>query len=248
MDDIDNHIRKTHILCYTFFVYLVILFTFPITVNAQVGIKIGTTASSFYYTGSKPTPYLGYDIDLRPYLGYDIELVQIGDQKPLFSPYISIYYTFSISQRIFVRSELGYIQKGVNFNQFDYERIIYKVKISYLEIPLSVTYQFIQKENSISEIYFGGYGSCKINSMKKVSSHNSSIENIKINSVKKFEGGLHLGINYKHKFFNDFFLIDLRFLMGLTNIFVLPDDWTSIYFNTQETKTTCINLSVGYEF
>lgn len=216
--------------------------------SAQIGIKIGTTASNFYYTDNNPEPYKGFDIDLRPYLGFDIEQAQTADQKPLFSPYVSLFYTFNLKKRLGIRPELSFTQKGVNFSQSDYERIIYKVRISYVEIPLSVTYQFSQKENSISELYIGGYAAYQINAVKEVASHNSSVEKTKVNSVNNIDAGLHLGVNYKHKFFNKFFLIDLRFFVGLSNIFEYPEDWTSIYFSTQKTKITGINISVGYEF
>lgn len=248
MKDIYNRIKKTKISRYTFFICIVTLFAFPIYVNAQPEIKFGTTASSFYYTKIPPEPYKDYDIDLRPFLGYDIELVQTGDQKPLFSPYITVYYTFNLTKRLGLRPELAFTQKGVNFSQFDYERIIYNVRINYIEIPLSVTYQFFQRENSISEIYLGGYAAYKINAVKKVASHNSSIEKIKVNSVNNFDTGIHLGVNYKHKFFNKLFLIDFRFFMGLNNIFKTPESWTSIYFSSQKTKITGINISLGYEF
>jgi hypothetical protein len=244
MKDICIKIKRPKNSRHALFICIVVLSVFSKNVNAQLGIKIGTTASSFYYTDINPVPYKGFDIDLRPYLGFDIELVQTGDQKPLFSPYVSVFYTFNLTKRLGLRPELGFTQKGVNFSQFDYERIIYKVKISYIEIPLSVTYQILQKENSISELYFGGYAAYRINAIKKVASNNSSIKKIKVNSVSNFDTGLHLGVNYKHKFF----LIDFRFFMGLNNIFEKPENWTNIYFSTQKTKITGINISVGYEF
>ncbi len=233
---------------YTLFICIVLFFIFSEKLNAQFGIKIGSTASSFYYTDTKPEPYQDFEIDLRPYLGYDIESIQTTDQKPLISPYIGVYYNLALTQQIGLRPELSFTQKGVNFSHTDYERIVYKVLISYLEFPLSVTYQFLQKEKSIGEFYFGGYAAYKINAVKKVASHNSSIEKTKLNSVKNFEGGLHSGVNYKHKFFNKIFFIDLRVFIGLNNIFEKPEDWTSIYYDTQKTKNTGINLSVGYEF
>ena len=60
--------------------------------SAQIGFKLGLAASSFSYK-NKLYPDLGFEVDLRPYLGYDIEWIQTGDQKPIFSPYISIFYS-----------------------------------------------------------------------------------------------------------------------------------------------------------
>lgn len=245
MQKINNRIkalRPTLLIC------TAILIFFSKNLNGQTGLKIGSTVSSFYYTGGNPNPYQDYDIDLRPYLGYDIELAQTGNQQPIFAPYLSLFYTFHLADRLGLRPELSFTQKGVNFTQFEYERIIYKIRISYFEIPLSLSYQFLQKEKSISGFYFGGYTAYKIRAVKNVAAHNSSIKKTKLNSVKDLEGGIHLGVNYKHNYINKVFLIDIRFFMGLNDIFKISDDWTKFYYETQKTKITGINLSIGYEF
>jgi hypothetical protein len=231
---------------YTFKIVFVILLAFPKIVNAQYAIKIGMTASNFYYTG-QVLPYNDYDIDLRPYLGYDIELAQTRPQAALLSPYISIYRTFHLAPRLGIRPELSYTQKGVRFNQYDYERILYRVKISYLELPLSIAYQYFQKGNSSGDIFLGVFGAYRLGAVKKVSSHEVSYKQ-NVSSVKTLEGGIHAGINYKRKFFNHFLLFDVRLFLGLSDIFTLPADWTAIYYETQKTKNTGFNFSVGYEF
>jgi len=228
--------------------FIFILCVIPEIAEAQIGIKAGTTFSSFYYTDTRINPYIGYDIDLRPFLGYDIEWVQLGNQKPVFSPYFGAYYNFQISNRFGLQPGLTFTQKGVNFSQSDYERVVYKVKISYLEIPLSIAYKYITRGNHSSELYFGGYGAYKINPVKKVASHNSEVKKTKINSVENFETGLHFGINYKYMIFENIILLDLRLFYGLSNIFYMPENQIKLYHNTQKTKITGINLTVGYEF
>jgi hypothetical protein len=235
-------------LSITHFICIIILCVFPKTTEAQIGVKIGTTVSSFYHTETKPNPNVGYDIDLRPYLGYDIEWAQLGNQKPVFLPFIGVYYNYQISNRFGLRPELSFTQKGVNFSQFDYERVIYKVKISYLEIPLSIAYKFIKKDKFVSEFYLGGYGAFKINAVKKVAIHNSKVEKTQIKCVENFEAGLHFGINFKHKIFEKFILFDIRFFQGLSNIFYMPDNQPKLYNSTQKTKNAGFNLIIGYEF
>ena len=216
--------------------------------EAQFGAKLGTTISSFYYTDTEINPNIGYDIDLRPYVGYDIEWVQLGAQKPLVSYYFGAYYNFQFSNRFSFRPELGFSQKGVNFSQFEYEQIIYKIKISYLEIPLSLAYQFIKRDKFVGDIYIGGFGDFKINAIKKLAYHNSTADKSKINSVKNFEAGIHLGLNFKYKIFEKFILFDFRIFQGLTDVFYMPDDQINLYYTTQKTKITGFNLTLGYEF
>lgn len=229
-------------------IYLLLFCVLSENTNAQIGVKLGTTISNFYYTDKEMDPYISYDIDLRPYLGYDIEWVQLGEQKPVVYPYVGIYYNCNISNRFVLRPEISFTQKGVSFNQSEYEKIVYKVKISYLEVPLSIAYKIIKKDKIESDLYFGGYGAFKLKALKKVGFHNSTTETTKINTVENFDAGIHLGINFKYKLFEKFVLLDIRVFQGLTNIFYMPEDQTKLYHTTQKTKITGFYITLGYEF
>ncbi len=226
---------------------LFVLIAFSNAAMAQYGVKMGTTLSNFYYPGGSPVPYKGYDIDLRPYLGYDVELVQLNPQKPLFSTYISVYRKFNLTDRIGLQPALAFTQKGVNFSLSTYEEITYKVKINYAEIPISFSYQFVQKEKILSEVYLGGFIAYRINAHKKVATHNKAVEKIKVNTVNDFDGGVHLGGNAKYQVKNHFLVLDLSLFAGLKDIFTAPDNWTDIYTETHKTKITGLYLSIGYE-
>ena len=225
-----------------------VLFSFSKAVCAQYGVKIGTSVSNFYYTGRSPEPYNDFEIDLSPFLGYDIKLIQTEPQKPLLSYYLSAYKSFYLTKKFGFRPEMSFIQKGVDFSQHEYERIIYQVRISYLEIPLSAIYQFRDSGKAKWEIYTGGFVALRLNAIKRVSSQTSEAQKRKIRSVENFDGGLHLGISYKHKLYNNALSVDFRVFIGLCNIFESPEDWTRIYFETPKTKITGLNLSLGYEF
>lgn len=228
--------------------WLLLICISPELANAQIGVKLGSTISNFYYTDTEMNPSIGYDIDLRPYLGYEIEWIQLSDQKPLVSYYLGGYYNFQFSNRFSLRPEMGFTQKGLNFSQSKYERIIYRVKISYLEIPLSVSYKYIKKESFVGELYIGGFGAFKLNAIKKVAYQNSSAEKTKINCVNNFDAGIHFGLNFKYKVFAKFILFDFRVFSGLSDVFYIPEDQISLYYNTQKTKITGFNLTLGYEF
>ena len=196
---ISNIKKKTYmkrkVLIFSFFIALYL----PTMVNAQIGVKAGSTISSFYYTGSAPIPYDGYEIDFRPYLGYDVEFVQINPQQPLISTYISVFKRFKLTNRLGFQPELCFSQKGVDFSYSKYENIVYKVIINYLETPISLSYQYLQKENILSHFYIGGYGAYKIHAIKKVASHNTPVEITKLNSVKNLDYGVHVGVDFKYK-------------------------------------------------
>lgn len=175
-------------------------------VRAQVGFKIGVSTSTFYYPGNSPTPYDGYDVDLRPYLGYDVELVQTNPQKPLLSPHISAYSRIKLSDRSFFQPEVIFSQKGVAFSNSRYENIIYKVKINYLEIPLSLSYQYLQKEKIVSNCYVGGFSAYRIGATKRTAFHNIPTQKTTLESVKDFDFGIHAGCRFKISSQKSFFI------------------------------------------
>jgi hypothetical protein len=238
-----NQYKKALILSILYFIILL-----PTCAAHSIGIKLGVSSFSFNYTDRNMDPYLEYDIDLRPYLGYDIEWVQLGEQNPLFAPYFGFYYDKQITKRLFFRPEISLIQKGVNFNQYDYERIIYQVKIYYLELPLSIGFQFFQKNKFLSEIYLGGSSAIKLHGFKRVGYHNSKVKNTELNNISNFDFSLIFGIDIKWKLFKSFFLFDMRGFIGIHDIFNPIKNQPQLYYQTQKTKNTGLIISLGYEF
>ncbi len=229
------------------FTITLVLFSIQGKAEGHFGIKTGSAISNLYYTATNSNPHSDLEIDLSPYLGYDIKWVQLAPQKALFTPYISIYYDKKITDKFSLRPEISFVRKGLSFNQYKYEKIIYQVEISYLEIPLSLVYKLFQGKRTISEIYFGGYGAFKVDSVKKVAYHDSPIEKIQINSVYNFDWGIHLGACYKRRIFKNNLIFDIRFFLGFVDIFSFPDSGTQKYFSTQKTKITGVYLTLGYE-
>jgi hypothetical protein len=232
------------------FIFIVaIIFLLQANISlGQPGIKAGLTVSNFLFANTQMDPDRGFEVDLRPFLGYDVEWAQLGEQKPLFTPYFSIYYNFQIAPRFNIRPELSYLAKGVSFNQWDYQKVTYKVCIHYLEIPLSLGYKIIEKEKIIGELFAGGYGGVKLNAFKKTALHNDKKEKSALSTVQYFDAGVHLGFHCKYKLFEHMTLLELRFFHGLTNIFELSEDGMKLYYQKQDTKLLGFNISVGYEF
>lgn len=243
----ENRRKDRHAHGALFFIAAFILLCLPPAVHAQYGIKAGITVSNFYYPGGTPQPDKTYDVDLRPFLGYAIGLVQTEPQKPLVGPYISVYRLFGLTKRLWLRPEVSYAQKGVNFSQSGHEKITYKVKINYLEVPLSLNWQYIQKEKNFSDLYLGGYGAFSMNAFSVAAFHDEEAERVKLDAVKNFDWGLHLGLDYKHLVKEGSILVDLRLFLGLGDVLESPDNATKMYFDIHKTKFTGFNVSLGYE-
>ena len=230
-------------------IFLLFLSTFASHLRSfPVGIKLGFSASSFRYSNSVMEPYLGFDIDLRPYLGYDIKWVQLGAQKPLLAPAFSCFYDYEFADRFFLRPEVGITQKGVVFNQYDYERIIYEVKITYVRFPLTFGYQLINKDHFILDLYTGGAGALKLDAYKKVGYHNSPAKRHTLDNVGDYDFSVLAGFDIKWQFKNQYFIFDVQSCFGLTDIFHPIENQAQLYHQTKKIKNTGFFLSLGYEF
>lgn len=228
------------ILCSTLF--------FTNTLPAQIGLKMGLSISNFKYDGGSFTPYQGYEADLRPYLGYDIEWVQLTDQKPNLGPYLGVYYAFAFAKRFSIQPELSFTQKGVNFSQAEYQNIKYKVKINYLELPLSVTCNYLIKEKFIGALYAGGFGSIRLNAVKKIETPYTELSKTSLDNAKSFEGGVHMGLNFKYAVSDQLLFLDIKYCHGLSDVFYANDDQIRIYEEAQNVRNLGLNFSIGYEF
>ncbi|MFC2125986.1 porin family protein [Bacteroidota bacterium] len=215
---------------------------------SQISIKAGLTASSFSYVNTPPSPYKDYDIDLRPYLGYDIEWIQLGEQNPLITPYLSICYSIGITKRLLVRPELSLVQKGVSFNRYDFEKITYQVKISYLELPVSLVYEIRPEKRLSFDLYAGGFFAYKIRGIKKTGSHFAGESINHLDNVEDLEIGIQAGFSTKYQVGKNKILFDLRVFQGLSDVFDLLHEDVRMYNSVQDVRNSGINLSFGYEF
>jgi hypothetical protein len=191
---------------------------------------------------------LDFDIDLRPYLGYDIEFVQLGEQKPLFSPYLAVYYNYLPIERLFIRPELAYHQKGGSFNQNEYEDITYQVKINYLELPVSVGYSILNKPGFTWDLYLGGYVALNVKAIKRTGYYQSEPEKTTLDNASTLDGGLHIGTDFKYRVGENYILLDFRAFMGLANTLTVPEDQVVIYESVQDVRLTGFTFALGYEF
>lgn len=224
------------------------LFILNTSLEAQIGIKAGISISNFSYSNQGPNPDLSLEIDLRPYLGYDIYWIQLGEQGPLLSPYLSVYYQFEISKRLSLLPEISFLQKGVDFSTIEYERIVYKVKVNYLEIPISLDYAFILKERFHSSLYFGGYGAVKLQAVKKTAINNEDVTTTQLEQVKGFDGGIQFGLGFRYFLANNYLLLDIRFSRGMSDVFSIPEDQIRLYHQIQNSRNNTSIITVGYGF
>lgn len=236
--------KSKNLLC---IISILCLATFTTThTKGQIGFKGGVGISNFYYKGS-PEPVYSYDIDLRPYFGYDIEWVQLLDQKPLITPYFGIYYDLDISKRLVFRPEINFTQKGVNFSNYDFEKVVYKVKLSYLEVPLSLAWKFVNKENFKTGLILGGYCAFKLAAVKISSIYESETEKTKLNNARALDYGIRFGLGFNPIIKSQRFRVDIVQSVGFGSMFDIPEDDIKLYDDVQKIKNIYLAISIAYE-
>ena len=238
-----NNLQLGHVGCICLFISLFL----PIIGEAQYSIKVGTTASTFYYVGDMPIPDDGYDVDLRPYTGYDIAWVQASPQSPLFAWHLGISRLYTLTNKLNIEPEISFSQKGVAFRHRAYAAIHYRVKINYVEVPISLTYPYLQKDKSKGYIHCGVYGAYGINGIKRVTLTDASSYRTRLTSVKHFDAGIHLGIQYAYRIRGQYVSLQVRLIAGLCDVSEIPRDWTNLYYETHKTKNAGLQISIGYE-
>lgn len=219
----------------------------PGKLTGQIGFKAGMSFSSFSYVREGPVPNLSFEIDLRPHLGYEIYWLQLGEQKPLYAPYLGIYWSTTIIKRLKLLAELAFTQKGVNFSQSDYEKIKFKVQISYLEIPVLLSYDYIAKEKFIADIHAGIYGSLMLGAKKKVETQQTGMLVSDLANARNIVSGFAIGLNFKYKIVDHFLLLNLRTFIDINDALLVPEEQVHIYHTIQKVRNTGFYLTLGYE-
>ena len=215
---------------------------------AQFGVKTGLAVSNFYYADIGPVPDLSYEIDLRPYLGYEAEMVQLGEQNPLLTPGLAIYMEFDLLHWLSLQPEISYVQKGTNFSQNEYEPIIYRVRINYIEIPLLVNFKYVNREKIISQFYTGGYASFRLTALKEVATYGTDVQKTWLDNAQAVTFGLHMGNTLKYKAGKGFILLDVRAFLDLSDALSVPGDQVPLYTEIQKVRNTGAYFMLGYEF
>jgi opacity protein-like surface antigen len=130
-------------------------------------------------------------------------------------------------------------------DQNDYNEERAKLKLNYLNIPVSIKYNVYDKLTVLAGPQIGMLLSAKaeydyrgsFNGVIESISENSNIKN----NVYPIAFSFNLGASYG---FSDNFFIDARYNIGLSNIFKMEDD----FGDTINLKNNVIQFSLGYLF
>lgn len=221
---------------------------FTLNTRAQVGISGGVALSSFNYSGDGLIPYIGYDIDLRPHLGYDVQWAQLGKQKPLLAPWLSVDWQYPILSRLTLKTALAFTQKGVSFNQHDYEEITFLVRISYLEVPVLLSFDYIKHPRFSAGISGGLYGALAVDARKKTEAFGTGVKVSKLENARNIVSGLVLGLEFSQKIKEQVIKLSLEAFTDINDALLVPEDQVVLYHEVQKVKNAGMYIKLGYDF
>ena len=211
------------------------LFLFLSSASAQIGIKGGIGVSDIGFKKWGQTPYLSYEVD------------QLEHAKPLLTYQFGGFYIFQFGERWELQPELLFITKGLNYNkEFLYDDIIYKINISYLEIPILMKYKISKRKKMETALFLGSYVAQKLRA-RKITEFEGVREKVKVSNVKSNDLGILSGCSLD---FLKVMNIDFRISYSLINVVETLPDHVPEYGKHAKDYARNINtsLSVGYRF
>jgi len=167
--------------------------------------------------------------------GRDVE-----DSKIKFGFIGGVFYDFPVNTQFSVQPEVLFSMKGWRFedNDFDYK---YWGKLSYIEIPILGKFKLNSINNVIPIVYFGPCFGFNVSAKYRVehSYYEDYTDTGTIDYMNVFEFSLVPGVMLE---FNDRFVFDFRYSIGLTDIDHFEDEYEGDY---DPVKNSVISLMLG---
>ena len=206
--------------------------------KAQIDVKVGLGVSDIVFKDEGQTPYLGYEIN------------SIEHRLPLLTFQIGVFTSFEVSNHIDFQPELLLVSQGLDYStKFLFDDIRYKIKSSYIQLPLLFKYRTAVKKNKLSGIMVGPYASIKLNSNRiiEIQGHREKSEMTNINQT---DFGVIAGFAFDFNLASRKMLINLRSSYSLFNMMDRIDGYIPMYDGPKKeyARNASITLSVEYHF
>ena len=225
---------KRGILCLPILSALGLILTMPL--SAEIGVKGGMSLSGLQSATGDYRHVLGYELD-----GLSGGRVLKGFQAGLFR-------TFDLSRRFQVQPEISFALRGGNGGTtYLYDDIVFKVNISYVEVPLILKYKIVAGRTFSSAVCAGPYAALKLKAEKRTRIWKEE-ETTPLPNVRSFDYGVILGLTVEHAFGSGRALLDLRSGVGLNDIMDVLPETIPLYPDKDHIRNLYVSVLVGYAF
>ena len=188
------------------FVCILLLSVGLTKMHAQIGVRAGLGVSDITFKDEGQTPYLGYEIN------------SIEHRLPLVTFQVGVFTSFEVGPHFDFQPELLLVSQGLDYStERLYDDIEYKIKSTYLQLPLLMKYRTAVKKNKLSGIMFGPYAAIRLNA-NRITEIEGVRQKSELNNINPTDFGLILGYDFDFNIASGKTLINLRTGYSLVNI------------------------------
>ena len=210
---------------------LLILLSLSTLFAQEVGVKLGLSISDIAFSDEGQTPYLGYEIN------------SLEHRKPLLTYQVGVYASFRISDQFDFQPELLYVTQGLDYStKYLYDDVKYKIKTSYLQLPLLFKYKTAVKKDKFSGILLGPYAALKLDA-RRITKIEGQSNKTEMGNVKNSDFGVIGGYAFDFNMISRKMLIDLRASYSLVNMMEKIEGNIPLY--TGSNKDYARNISIA---
>jgi hypothetical protein len=206
--------------------------------SAQIGFKAGIGASDIMFKKLGQTPYLGYEVD------------DFIHNYPKLTYQFGVFAVFGLSEKFEFQPELLFVNAGLDYSTtFNYGKIIYRLNINYLQVPLLFNFKTKPQKTRHFTLTAGPYGAIKLSAKKTIKIEEYQDKEA-MSNVKNFDFGIAAGLGYVFDLRQGSIVIDFRVTYGLIDMMQPIEGFVPEYNGTEKimAKNLIIALTVGYRF
>jgi hypothetical protein len=201
-----------------------------------VGVKLGLSVSDIVFSDEGQTPYLGYEIN------------SLEHRKPLLTYQVGIYASFRISDQFDFQPELLYVTQGLDYStKYLYDDVKFKLKTSYLQLPLLFKYRTAVKKDKYSGILLGPYAALKLNA-KRITRIEGVTDKMDMSNVKNSDFGLIGGYAFDFNMLSRKMLIDFRASYSLINMMDKIEGNLPLYMGSNKDYARNISIALTVQY
>jgi len=202
----------------------------------EVGVKLGLSVSDIVFADKGQTPYLGYEIN------------SLEHRKPMLTYQVGIYASFRISDQFDFQPELLYVTQGLDYStKYLYDDVKFKLKTSYLQLPLLFKYRTAVKKDKYSGILLGPYAALKLNA-KRITRIEGVTDKMDMSNVKNSDFGLIGGYAFDFNMLSRKMLIDFRASYSLINMMDKIEGNLPLYLGSNKDYARNISIALTVQY
>jgi len=181
----------------------------------------------------------------RHFLGYEMGGLSGG---ALLGFQAGFFKTFNLSRRLQVQSEIFYaLRGGDSSTTFVYDDIVYRIKISFVEFPLTLKFRVWSRGAFSAAVFAGPYAALRLKAEKKTRIWRRE-ESTPLENVKMLDYGVILGLGGEYDGRRGRVLLELRSGYGLGNAMEAIPGAIRLHAENEAMRNIHVAVLVGYGF